>query len=278
MNSTPPRTTNLLAGRFSFKRLVITVIAIYLVLMVLAWLFADAIIHHPPAHRFGPLPGEVTLTTFDGVKISAVWLPNPKATHTILFGHGNAEDLGYDLPYLRELGDAGFNVLGYDYRGYGHSEGCPSEKGLCRDIEAAYAYLSGPLGIPPDRIILLGRSLGSGPSTYLAATKPVGGLILESAFTSAFRVAIPFPFFPFDQFPNRKRLAQVRCPLLVIHGTRDTIISIHHGRKLYETYGGPKRCLWVEGADHNDLFPTDPEKYRQTIQEFGNSLPLAKNL
>ncbi len=251
----------------------LSVFEIYVGLCLFAWLGADWLIHHPPPRKYGSLPGEVKLMTSDGVAISAVWLPNPKATFTILFSHGNAEDLGHDLPFLRELCGAGFNVFGYDYRGYGHSEGRPSEKGLYRDIEAAYDHLIGSLKIPPDHILVLGRSLGSGPSTYLVSTKPAGGLILESAFTSAFRVVIPFPFFPFDQFPNLKRLPQVRCPILVIHGTSDTIINIKHGRKLHESYQGPKQSFWAEGADHNDLSYVAADEYLKALQNFSKILP-----
>ena len=203
-------------------------------------------------------------------------VPN-KSRPYLPFSHGNAEDLGFDLPYLRELWNAGFNVLAYDYRGYGRSDVKPSEKGLYRDIEAAYAHLTGPLGIPPEKIIVLGRSLGSGPSVHLAATRPVGGLILESAFISAFRVVIPFPFFPFDQFPNLKRLPQVKCPLLVIHGTQDEVIATRHGRKLYESYHGPKQCFWVEGAGHNDLFPIADEAYLRALRNFSNELDSSKS-
>ncbi len=255
-------------GGLTFKRLMFSAIEIYLILLVFAWFFADWIIHHPPARNSNPLLGEISLTTSDGIRLSAVWLPNPKATCTILFSHGNAEDLRRDLPYLQELRNAGFNVFGYDYRGYGRSEGKPSEHGLYRDIEAAYDYLVGPLRIAPARILVHGRSIGSGPSVYLVTKKPAAGLILESAFTSAFRVPIPFRLFPFDQFPNLKRLSQIYCPILFIHGTRDSIIPIRHGKKLYESYRGPKEFLWVEGADHNDLFATDPDGYLQAIRDF----------
>ena len=257
-----------LFGRLSARRVMLSLIEIYVGVTIGVWLLADKIIHHPPSRRYGPLPGEVRLQTSDGLKLCAVWMPNPKATHTLLFSHGNAEDLGHDLPFLRELGGAGFNVFGYDYRGYGRSEGKPNEKGLYRDIDAAYKHLVEKLKVRPEQIIVLGRSLGSGPSTWLASRQPVGGVVFESAFTSAFRVVIPFPLFPFDQFPNLKWLPQVRCPILVIHGTSDTIISMKHGKRLYEAYQGPKESWWVEGADHNDLFDVAGDAYLKRLQDF----------
>ncbi len=245
-----------------------SILEIYLAVVVIAWLFANRLAHHPPSPRYGTLPGEVALTASDGIRLVAIWLPNKRATATILFSHGNAEDLSHDLPYLRELWGAGFNVLAYDYRGYGRSEGHPTEKGLCRDIEAAYQHLTGDLGIPPSRILVLGRSIGGGPSTWLAITHPVGGLILESAFTSAARVLAPFPILPFDQFPNLERIPRVRCPVLVMHGTADTLVPVSHGRKLFAAVRGKKSALWVEGATHNDVFPTAPELYLQTLRNF----------
>ena len=265
-----------LFGRFTFKRIMFSILEIYLLLSIAAWFVADRIIHHPPVRKYESLTGEVTLTASDGVQLSAVWIPNSKATCTILLSHGNAEDIGFDLPFLQELSQAGFNVFAYDYRGYGHSQGKPSEKGLYRDIEAAYNYLIGPLKVLPEHILVLGRSLGSGPSAYLAGIKPVGGLVLESAFTSIFRTVIPFPFFPFDQFPNLKRLSKIKCPILVIHGTKDTIVSIQHGKKLYDSYQGAKQCFWVEGADHNDLYLVADSAYLQRILAFVQEMVLSK--
>jgi abhydrolase domain-containing protein 17 len=261
-------------GTFSYKRVMLSLIEIYILLCISGWFIADFLIHHPPSRKYGPLSKEISITTSDNIKLSAVWLTHPKATHTLLFSHGNGEDLEHDLPFISVLKNMGFNVLAYDYRGYGRSEGKPTEKGLYRDILAAYDYLVENQKIPSNRIIVLGRSLGSGPSTYLASEKKVGGLILESGFTSAFRVAVPFPLFPFDQFPNLKRFPKVQCPLLVIHGDKDTVIPISHGKKLYNQFQGAKSCLWVEGADHNDLFPTSPDLYLQAISTFAQQLKL----
>jgi len=261
-----------LLGPWSFKRVFISLLEIYLLLLIFAWFFADLLVHHPPHHSFSRLPGEITLKTSDGVKISAIWMPNPKATHTLLFSHGNGEDMDYDSDYLQELSAAGFNVFAYDYRGYGHSEGKPNEEGLYRDIDAAYDYLTKNLNVSPAQIIVLGRSLGSGPSTYLASSKPVGGLVLESAFTSAFRVAIPFPLFPFNQFPNLERIHRVKCPILIMHGTLDTLIPIVQGQTLFAAASAPKTSVWIQGAGHNNLFPHDPDRYLEAIRTFSNSL------
>ncbi len=258
-------------GKMSFKRILLSLFEIYIALFLFAWFFADILIHHPPHHTFPPLPGEITLTTSDNILISAVWIPNPKATQTILFSHGNGEDLDHDYPFLQELWASGFNVFAYDYRGYGHSKGKPKEHGLYCDMDAAYTYLTQQLHVSPSHIIVLGRSLGSGPSTYLASTQPVGGLILESGFTSAFRTAIPFPLLPFDQFPNLKRIPHIKCPVLVMHGTSDVVVPFSHGKKLFAAAPERKQSAWIEGAGHNDIFSNDPENYLSIIKTFVKS-------
>ncbi|MFT0787543.1 alpha/beta hydrolase [Synechococcus sp. H55.10] len=207
------------------------------------------------------------LTTADGLQISAVYLPNPAATYTLLYSHGNAEDLGDILPRLRKLQQGGFAVLAYDYRGYGTSEGIPSEAGAYKDIEAAYAYLRDQ-GIPPGRILLYGRSVGGGPSVYLAAQKPVGGLILESTFVTAFRVLTRIPLLPFDRFDNLSRIAQINCPLLILHGTQDRLIPFWHAEALYQAARDPKRLVPIEGADHNNLLQVAGERYLPILHQF----------
>lgn len=208
------------------------------------------------------------LTAADGKKITARYLPNHGMPYTILYSHGNGEDLGDADALLRTLHDSGFSVFAYDYHGYGTSEGKASERALYVDIDAAYAYLTGPLAIPPERIILLGFSLGSGPSVDLAARKPVAGLILQSAFTSAYRTMTRYPIFLCDKFRNLAKMEQVRCPVLIIHGRNDRNISFYHGQTLYRVAHEPKRCLWVDGAGHNNLPDAAGDAYRKALQEF----------
>ncbi len=210
----------------------------------------------------------VLLDTADGGRIAAVHLPNPGATHTILYSHGNAEDLGHVRPVLEIVRDAGFAVLAYDYRGYGLSDGKPSEAATYRDIDAAWAHLTGRLRVPPQRVILLGRSVGAGPSVDLAARAPVGGLVLESAFVSAFRVVTRVPLLPFDKYRNLDKLARVGCPVLVIHGTADEVVPLWHGQRLFEAAREPKRALWVDGAGHNDLMLVAGRRYARALADF----------
>jgi fermentation-respiration switch protein FrsA (DUF1100 family) len=183
-------------------------------------------------------------------------------------GTPNAEDLGDLRPLLERLNVWGFSLFAYDYRGYGTSQGKPGERHVYRDAEAAYDYLTQQLQVPPEQIIVYGRSVGGGAATELASHHPVAGLILESAFTSAFRVIVPLPLLPFDKFPNLAKLKKVRCPILVMHGQADQIIPINHGYRLYAAAPEPKLSLWVEAAGHNDFHWVAAEQQRTALAAF----------
>lgn len=249
------------------RSLLLIGLGVYGYLLWLGWFQSEQLIFLPRPASYQDGDAIFKLTTADGLQISAVYLPNPEATYTLLYSHGNAEDLGDILPRLVGLQQGGFAVLAYDYRGYGTSEGIPSEAGAYKDIEAAYAYLV-EQGIPPERILVYGRSVGGGPSVYLAAQKPVGGLILESTFVTAFRVLTRIPLLPFDRFDNLSRIAQINCPLLILHGTQDRLIPFWHAEALYQAARDPKRLVPIEGADHNNLLQVAGERYLPILHQF----------
>jgi len=216
-----------------FRGLFLVVVGLYLVVLITAVFFSDRIIFQPRQAGYGDHPGILRLTSSDGAKISSIYLPNPEAIFTVLFSHGNAEDIEDDQPLLEHLRAAGFAVLAYDYQGYGTSEGKPSERHAYEDEYAAYNFLVHSMQVQPSRIIAFGRSVGSGPACDLASHRPVAGLILESAFTSVFRVMTRVRFFPFDKFENIRKIKSVHCPVLVIHGTEDSLINIAHGERTF---------------------------------------------
>ncbi len=207
-----------------------------------------------------------------GDRLALLYLPNPAATFTLLYSHGNAEDLGVIQPLLTQYRDWGVAVLAFDYRGYGLSTGSPSEANAYADARAAYDYLTQTLRVPPEQIILYGRSLGGGVVTELATQVPVAGLILESTFTSAFRVVLPFPLFPFDKFTNQAKLPRLTVPILILHGTADEVVPFSHGQALYATANPPKFSLWVEGAGHNNFSAVAGDRHRQALQTFAEFL------
>jgi len=256
-------------GELSFKRCVKSIVFIYLSCVVIGCTISDRMIFIPPAPSYSFEPEMVMIETPSGEKICAYYFKNSKAEFTLLYSHGNAEDIGQNRFVFERFVNQGFSVLAYDYRGYGLSEGRPSEKNAYEDAAAAYAYLTDQAGVPANKIIPFGRSLGGSLAVGIAAEKPVAGLILQSAFTSAYRVVTRVPIFPFDKFKNLDKIDKINCPILIMHGAKDGIVKPWHGKALYQAANEPKSYLMVEGAGHNDDLATIASKeYWQKIQSF----------
>ena len=258
-------------GRWSLKRLLRSLIIIYVTVCLYVWFTADRKIFLPPAPSYGQ-SADLILIQSDHHQLAARYLPSDNATYTLIYSHGNAEDLGQIRPVLEQLRQAGLSVVGYDYSGYGLSGGTPSEHQAYQDIQAVYRYTVDELGVPPEQIVIHGRSVGGGPSLYLAMQEPIAGLILESTFTSAFRVVLPVPLFPFDKFPNRDRIPHINCPVLILHGEADRTIPLWHGQTLYQLAPQPKQAVWIPDATHNDLVWVAGDRYGETVRSFVDSL------
>ena len=252
------------------RGLLLVVSGIYLIALIMAVFFSDQLIFHPQQAGYRDNPGILKLASSDGARISATYLANPDATFTVLFSHGNAEDIGDDQALLEQIRAAGFAVLAYDYQGYGTSEGKPTERHAYDDEDAGYNFLVQTMHIPPTKIIAFGRSVGSGPAADLASRRPVAGLILESAFTSAFRVITRVSVFPFERFDNLHKIKKVHLPILIIHGTQDSVINVGHGRELFAAANEPKQALWVEGANHNDVAFVGGARYSDALKTFAS--------
>jgi fermentation-respiration switch protein FrsA (DUF1100 family) len=252
----------------SLFRVVLSLAFVYAAVAGLAWLYADRMIFLPPSPTYRDTAEIVKIPTADGPRIAALHVANPEARYTLLYSHGNAEDLGVVRPILPVLRQLGFAVLAYDYRGYGTSEGSPSERHVYGDIEAAYQHLVRDRGVPADRVIAYGRSVGAGAAVDLASHRPLAGLIVESGFVTAFRVMTRLPLLPFDKFRNIDKIGQVRCPVLVMHGEADEIVPLWHGQRLFQAAPSPKRLLAVAGAHHNDFMWVAGERYAGTLREF----------
>jgi fermentation-respiration switch protein FrsA (DUF1100 family) len=204
--------------------------------------------------------------------ITAAYLRNANAPYLMLFSHGNAEDIGNDLPWLDDVRNTGVAVLAYDYRGYGTSEGRSSEKTVYEDVFAAYDYATQQLHFPPEQIISYGRSLGCGAAIELAYRKPVGGLVLEAPFLTAFRVLTRVPLLPWDKFRNIDKIRQIHVPVLVIQGENDHVVPTSHGRRIFAAANQPKDSLWIPGAGHNDVIYVAPQKYLGAVRAFVKKL------
>ena len=245
----------------------------YLALILFGVFLSDKLMFQPHPSSYKDSADIVKLRAADGKSISAIYLPNPTAKLTILYSHGNAEDIGDLRPWLEQLQAAGFSILAYDYHGFGTSEGIPSERAVYLDADAAYDHLTNTLHVPAQHIISYGRSVGNGASVDLASRKPVGGLIVQSGFTSAFVVLTKVPLVPFDKFRNASKISRVNCPVLVIHGRNDNVIPFGNGERLFAAASEPKSSYWVANAGHNDLEFTAGEALLDRIKAFAQQLP-----
>jgi fermentation-respiration switch protein FrsA (DUF1100 family) len=215
----------------------------------------------------------VTLTTDDGVQLHGWWIPHAQPRATLLHLHGNAGNVSHRLELIRIFHALGLAVFIFDYRGYGRSQGKPSEEGTRRDTLAAWRHLTKARQIPPERVVLHGQSLGAALAAWLAARQRPGALILESAFTSVPELAAElYPWLPARRlarfrYDTRAALATVRSPVLVIHSPQDEIIPYAHGQRLYETAGEPKAFLRLRG-DHNTGFLLSGREYVEGLDAF----------
>ena len=248
------------------------VVMSYVTLGVFAFSYSENMIFHPPRATYIDTGTITKIKTKSGKNISAINMLNPSSKYLILYSHGNAEDLGTVVHTLKKLYELGFSVIGYDYEGYGTSDGTPSEKNTYEDIDAVYRYLIYELRIPAENIIAYGFSLGGGVATDLASKRDIGGLILESTFVSAFRVASKYNIFPYDKFRSLDKIKNVKCPILVMHGENDDVVPWWHGRELFEAAPSTKRNLWVQGAGHGNISMVAGDLYRKTIIEYTSIL------
>ena len=241
---------------------------IYLFLNLLALLISDRLIFRPRESGYEHLPNEVRIPTTNGEMLNAVYLENPVAEHTLLFSHGNAEDMSSVVPFMQEYFGNRFSILMYDYRGYGTSDGTPSCRKAKDDASAAYRWLTEEKKVAPELILAHGRSLGGALAVWTAAHHDVGGLIVEISFASAFRVKTGIHLVPWDKFNSEKLIRKAACPVLIIHGKQDHVIPFRHAKLLYAAAPEPKTHLWIEGARHMDYAYVAGERYFNTISDF----------
>jgi len=215
---------------------------------------------------------EVNLKTQDGVLINGWFIPQDKARYTLLFLHGNAGNISYRLEKINLLQSCGANVFIIDYRGFGKSQGRPSEKGFYLDARAAYDYLLSGRNILPGQIILYGESMGTAVSVDLASREKVGGVILEGAFSCGrdmARIIYPFmpPFVFSDSFNSLKKIKNVRAPKLFLHSKDDEIVPFLLAQKLYNASFEPKKFQELKG-NHNNLFIESGGEYVDAVSSF----------
>lgn len=256
----------------------------YVVLAVLAWRYQEKLAFPAPRARLldpaavGIPDGQrVTLTASDGVRLHGWYLPpapRPAAGRApaLLWFYGNMETISGLGSIIRDLRPPGTAVLILDYRGYGESEGTPTEVGLYRDADAAWEFLSAHADVDSARITVYGRSLGAAVALHLADTRPVRAVVLESPFSSAAEMAREhyrlLPSFIIRlSLDNVARASRLRVPLLVLHGTDDRIAPLRMGRAVAAA-GRARELVLIEGAGHNDTYDLGGARYREKLHAF----------
>jgi uncharacterized protein len=216
---------------------------------------------------------DVYFDTADGVHLNGWWVPTGKKRGTVLFCHGNGGNISFLLQTIHIYNSMKLDVFVFDYRGYGRSGGIPSEEGTYRDVEAAWAYLTGVKKIDPAQIIVIGRSLGGSIAAWLCANRTPRALVLESTFTKAADVAnFHYRFAPGmlifgDTYNTEAYCSRVRSPLLVVHSPDDEIIPYELGKKLFSSAPEPKYFLLIRGP-HNTGFLQSVRQYISGIDNF----------
>jgi pimeloyl-ACP methyl ester carboxylesterase len=244
-------------------------------------LFEESLIYFPTRRHdfapgdFGLTSEEVALTTEDGVRLHAWFLPARDSRLTVLFASGNAGNISHRLDRARLLHTRlRTDVLLFDYRGYGRSDGSPDEEGTYRDARAAWLHLTEARGIPPERLVLFGESLGAAVAVDLAVSHACRALILESPFTSVRDMAAAvLPLLPVGpllrtRYDSLAKIPRLRAPLLVLHGERDEVVPFVQGRRLFAAAPEPKRFFPIPGAGHNDTYVAGGEAYWRALADF----------
>lgn len=257
------------------KSILLFALACYAGIVGLMYVAQRALMYFPerartaPADAGFPQAREEVLQAADGTKVIVWYVPPRQDRPVFLYFHGNGGALRYRVTRFRHLTADGSGLVALSYRGYGGSEGAPSEAGLLADADAAYAFARARH--PQARLVVWGESLGTGVAVALAARTKVDALILEAPFTSAADIAFSaYPFLPVkllmkDQFRSDERIGRVRAPILILHGERDRIVPFRYGRALFDLAPEPKRFAPMPLGEHENL---DAHGAQDAVREF----------
>ncbi len=260
-------------------QLLLTFVGGYLLIAAYLFFGQNSQVYHPPTgHTATPAQwgmeyetvhlssGEHTLTNW--------WIPaSDQAEKTILFFHGNATNISEMVDFVDLFRSLDLNVFLLDYRGYGKSEGRPTEAGTDADADAAWRYLVSDKGIAPEEIVVYGHSLGGGVAAGLASQRQIGGLILDGTFTSVPDVGAEiYPYLPVKLmarifYPTKERIAKLHLPILIIHSKDDEVIPFSHGEKLFAAANEPKMFHQAQGSHHAG-FTSGGLISREVLKEF----------
>jgi len=242
-----------------------TALGAYALVIALLYVMQRSLLYHPdqtipdPAAYGVPEMTSLRIPTEDGLELLTWWrAPRDAGSPVLLVLHGNAGHIGDRAEKVRDYLGAGYGVLLLSYRYNAGTGGSPSEANLFADARAGMAFLERE-GVPDNRIVLYGESLGSGAAVAMAVEYPIGGVMLEAPYSSMADMAqhhywyVPSRWLVRDKFDSMSRIGDIAAPLLVIHGGRDTVIPPKFGRRLFDGAREPKQMHDLPEAQHNDL-------------------------
>lgn len=256
-----------------------SIFAGYLLLLGLMFIFQNKLIFLPSPdllitpERAGLQAEDIWVKTRDGVQLHGWFFPNEESEYVIVMSHGNAGNIGNRIDIAKLLNGIGLSVVLYDYRGYGQSNGTPSEEGIYVDIESVVNYLKTEKGFTENQMVMYGRSLGGAVASYAATKFSVSGLVLDSAFKNLkAMVGDLYPFVPAAlaryEFSTEKYLEKIPgIPVMIMHSQNDDIVSISHARHLFKLAKEPKRFVELRGG-HNNNFYASTDIYSRNWREF----------
>lgn len=257
----------------------LVILGLYVAFVAIVFIFQSHLVFfpqrriHSTPHEIGLAYDAIDFVARDGVRLSGWFITAKKPGAVVLFCHGNAGNISDRLQLIKLLHKLDLSTFIFDYRGYGQSEGSPSEQGTYLDAEAAWDYLTLERGVPQESIIVFGMSLGGAVAAQLAQDHKPAALIIESAFTSLPDMAAEhYPFLPARlltrfRYPTLDYLRQVACPVLIVHSNEDEIVPYSQGCRLYEAANDPKDFLEIRG-DHNTGALMSAETYMAGLNQF----------
>jgi len=237
-----------------------------------------------PPELAGVAGEDVSFGQEQSYELNGWFYRKPGARYVMLVSHGNGGNVSVRPSLIECMLDADCSVFIYDYCGYGKSKGLPDLQNIVAAGECAYRYLIGRQKYKPDDVIVYGESLGGAVSACLAERCPTAGLIIQSGFSSLYKIAIekialigiyPPLLFPAD-FDTAKRMSRLQLPVLIIHGTDDGLVPVHHGEALFAAANQPKAILILKGARHNDISELYKHQLVGALRKFISSLSAAK--
>lgn len=270
----------------TFVTILTIAISIYVVLALMLYLFQGKMVFlsNLPGRALVASPGDVgldyedvALTTRDNERLHGWYVPAADSRGVLLFFHGNAGNISHRLDSIKIFHELALDILIIDYRGYGQSTGKTSEQGTYLDAQAAWDYLINTRGIPANRIIVFGRSLGGAIGAWLGVQNTPAAVVIESSFSSGVDMARRlYPFLPVRlitrlQYPVVDYASRLNCPVLVVHSRYDEIIPFTMGQAIYAAVKQHKKFLELRG-DHNNGFLISQREYVAGLKDFTQAI------